>query len=299
VDALVGAGHEVSVVDNFYEHGGGRRENVHPQAALHQIDICSQRLWDVFDLEQPEVVFHLAAQSSLTVSTREPEFDAQVNILGLMNLLRNCVRSRVRKVVFSSTSSVYGEVRQMPLHEETTKSSPESPYGVAKLAAEHYLYIWKNLHGLDYTILRYGNVYGPRQDPFMENGVVAIFVHAMLSERSVRIDGDGKQAKDYVYVEDVARANLLALERGDNEAYCIGTGEATSVSKLFGMLTQAIGHSTAVVHAPKRPGDVRMFRYDSSKAKRELGWSPQVSLAEGLRRTVAYYRERIERERSV
>lgn len=295
VDVLIDAEHDVSVVDNLYKHGGGRLENIHPQARLYRVDVCSRNLWDVFEKEQPEVVCHLAAQSSLPISTREPEYDAEINILGLMSVLSTCTAFGVRKVVFSSTSAVYGTVSadQMPLDEETSKSAPESPYGVAKLAGEHYLHVWNRLHGLDYTVLRYGNVYGPRQDPHMENGVVAIFAHAILSGQPVRIDGDGEQAKDYVYVEDVARANLLTLYRGSEQAYCIGTGKATSVNALYRALCDLAGTEASIIEMPPRPGDVRLFYFDSSKAKRDLEWTPQVPLNEGLRRTVDYYRQGI------
>jgi len=298
VDALVEAGHEVVVVDNFWEHGGGRVENVHPQAKLYQIDI---RDWNTLSgalvRNHPEVVYHLAAQNSVSYSTKNPAYDASVNVVGMENLLETCTAHQVRKVVFSSTSAVYGTVQQMPIHEDTPMSTPESPYGITKFAGEQYLRYWHKAHGLQYTILRYANVYGPRQDPSGEAGVIGIFADRMLRKKPVRIDWDGEQSKDYVYVGDVARANLLALERGDGQAYCIGTGKATSVNELYRLLSEATETMVGVIEAPKRPGDVRLFAFDSSKARQELGWEPQVSLKEGLQQTVSYYQERIAHER--
>jgi len=298
VDALVEAGHEVVVVDNFWEHGGGRVENVHPQAKLYQIDIRDwNTLSGVLVRNHPEVVYHLAAQNSVSYSTKNPAYDASVNVVGMENLLETCTAHQVRKVVFSSTSAVYGTVQQMPIHEDTPMSTPESPYGITKFAGEQYLRYWHKAHGLQYTILRYANVYGPRQDPSGEAGVIGIFADRMLRKKPVRIDWDGEQSKDYVYVGDVARANLLALERGDGQAYCIGTGKATSVNELYRLLSEATETMVGVIEAPKRPGDVRLFAFDSSKARQELGWEPQVSLKEGLQQTVSYYQERIAHER--
>jgi len=294
VDALIEAGHEVAVVDNLWEHGGGRKESINPYAnAYIGLDIRDARLSELFEWERPEVVYHQAAQHSVSISARMPQYDAMVNVVGMVNLLETCTLYGVRKVVFASTSAVYGTVQQMPIWEDTP-THPESPYGVSKLAAEHYLECWREMHGLDYTILRYANVYGPRQDPNGEAGVIGIFANHILRGEPVRIDWDGEQSKDYVYVGDVARANLLALERGGGEAYCIGTGYPVSVNALYERLCEIVGREVEVVHAPKRAGDVRCFAYDYSEAEQELGWRPTVRLEEGLRRTVDYYRQRIE-----
>jgi UDP-glucose 4-epimerase len=290
VDALVEAGHEVSVLDSLWEHGGGRLENVNPRATFYKRDVRDVDIGGVFEREQPEVVCHLAAQSSLSISTRRPAYDAAVNVMGTLNLLEQCTRYSVRKVIYASSSAVYGTVDQMPIHEDTPKNAPESPYGVTKLAGEGYLHFWKAERGLDYTVLRYGNVYGPRQCPEMENGVVAIFTNAILRGEPVRIDWDGRQSKDFVYVGDVAHAHLLALEAGDGEAYCLGTNYSMSINALYRRLCEIVGHGTEVMRAPRRPGDVRYFAFDSRKARLELGWEPQVSLEEGLRLTVDYYR---------
>ncbi len=289
VDVLIAAGHQVAVVDNLWEHGGGRVENVNPQATFYKMDIRDEALAQVFEQERPETVCHLAAQHSVKISTDVPDYDAKVNVLGMINLLQCCTRFGTRKVVFSSSGATYGTAERMPVNEDTPQR-PESPYGITKLAGEHYLRFWQNAYGLDFTALRYGNVYGPRQDPTGEAGVIAIFTRAILLGKPVRIDWDGEQQKDYVYVGDVARANLLALTRGDGEAFCIATGKGTSVNALYRSLTEIIGHEVEIVHAPKRPGDVYLTYFDCSKAREQLGWEAEVPLEEGLRRTVEYFR---------
>jgi UDP-glucose 4-epimerase len=225
----------------------------------------------------------------VAVSTELPAYDAQVNVVGLINLLENCVQYKTRKVIFASSAATYGSTDRMPIDEKTPQL-PESPYGITKMVSEHYLRVWNRMYGLDYTCLRYGNVYGPRQDPSGEAGVIAIFTHAILHGEAVRIDWDGKQSKDYVYVCDVARANVMALNRGDGEAYCIATGEGTSVNALYKHLTEITGNKVDVVRAPKRPGDLYLSVFDCSKAARELGWKPEVSLRQGMQLTVDHYR---------
>ena len=290
VDILIEAGHTVSIVDNLWEHGGGRLENINPKANFYKIDICDEALSEVFQKEQPEAICHLAAQHSVKISTDDPVLDANVNILGLINLLQNATKFGVRKIVFSSSGATYGTVDKMPV-DETTTQHPESPYGTTKMASEYYLRFWKNLHGLDFTILRYGNVYGPRQDPMGEAGVIAIFSRQILLKESVRIDWDGEQQKDYVYVGDVARANQLALTKGSGEAYCIAYGEGTSVNALYKSLVNEIGHDVEIRKADKRPGDIYLTYFDCSKALRELGWKAEVGLEEGMRMTVNYFKE--------
>lgn len=289
VDVLLEAGHQVSIVDNLWELGGGRMENVNPLASFHKLDIRDAALSDVFDQERPEAICHLAAQHSVKISTDDPEHDAQVNILGLLNLLQCATRFGARKIVFSSSGATYGTVEEMPV-DENTPQHPESPYGITKLSSEYYLQFWKGLHGLDFTALRYGNVYGPRQDPNGEAGVIAIFAQAILLGKPVRIDWDGEQQKDYVYVGDVARSNLLALTRGSGEAYCIATGRGTSVNALYRALADIIGHEVDIVKAPKRPGDIYLTYFDCSKALAQLGWKAEVGLGEGLRLTADYFK---------
>jgi UDP-glucose 4-epimerase len=289
VDTFIEAGHNVAVVDNLWERGGGKLEHVHPQARFYQVDIRDQALAEVFEKERPQVICHHAAQHSVKLSVDDPVHDAQVNILGLINLLSCATRYQARKILFASSGATYGNVEQMPVREDTPQR-PVSPYGITKMATEHYLRVWKDLYGLDYTFFRYGNVYGPRQDPTGEAGVIAIFAHAILQENPVRIDWDGEQQKDYVYVTDIARANLLALERGSGEAFCIASEQGTSVNALYRGLVDIIGHEVDIIHAPQRAGDIYLTYFDCSKAHQQLGWQPKVSMPEGLRLTVDYFR---------
>jgi UDP-glucose 4-epimerase len=291
-DVLIGAGHSVSIVDNLWEHGGGKLENVNPNAHFYKIDIRDPAISEVFEKEQPEVICHLAAQHSVKISTEDPAHDANVNILGLINLLQNATQFGTRKVIFSSSGATYGTVERMPV-DETITQQPESPYGTTKMASEYYLRFWKSMHGLDFTILRYGNVYGPRQDPLGEAGVIAIFSRQILLKEPVRIDWDGEQQKDYVYVGDVARANLLALNAGSGETYCIAYGKGTSVNTLYQCLVEEIGHEVEIRRAPRRPGDIYLTYFDCSKAQRELSWNAEVGLQEGMRMTVNFFREKL------
>ena len=292
VDTLVEAGHDVAIVDNLWEHGGGKMENVNPKASFYKTDIRDATLQKIFEEEHPEAICHLAAQHSVKISTDDPVHDASVNILGLINLLQNATRFGVRKIIFSSSGATYGTVEKMPV-DETVTQNPESPYGTTKMASEHYLRFWKKMYGLDFTILRYGNVYGPRQDPLGEAGVIAIFTRQILLNESVRIDWDGEQQKDYVFVSDVAQANLMALDAGSGEAYCIACGKGTSVNTLFRGLVEEIGHGVEIRKAPKRPGDIYLTYFDCKKACRELDWQAKVSLEEGLRLTTNYFRENL------
>ncbi|MBN1976618.1 MAG: GDP-mannose 4,6-dehydratase [Anaerolineae bacterium] len=289
VDVLIESGHQVSIVDNLWEHGGGRMENVNPEAAFYEIDVRDPALAGVFKEERPEAVCHLAAQHSVKLSTDDPAHDARVNALGMINLLQCCTQFGARKVVFSSSGATYGTVEKMPI-DENTPQHPESPYAITKLASEHYLRYWKAAYGLDFTSLRYGNVYGPRQDPTGEAGVIAIFARAILLGEPVRIDWDGEQQKDYVYVRDVARANRLALTRGSGEAYCIATGQGTSVNALYRGLADIVGREVEIIKSPKRPGDIYLSTFNCAKSEKELGWKAETGLEEGLQLTVGYFR---------
>jgi UDP-glucose 4-epimerase len=290
VDVLLEAGHQVAIVDNLWEKGGGRMENVNPKASFYKVDVRDTALADVFEKERPEAICHLAAQHSVKISTDDPVHDAQVNILGLINLLQCATRFGARKVIFSSSGATYGTVEKMPVT-ETTPRNPESPYGITKMTSEFYLRFWKEMYGLDFTALRYGNVYGPRQDPTGEAGVIAIFARQILLGIPVRIDWDGEQQKDYVFVRDVAMANLAALNKGSGEAYCIGTGYGTSVNALYRGLADIIGHDVEIVHAPKRPGDIYLTYFDCAKAKAQLGWEARTNLADGLKLTVDFFKQ--------
>ena len=291
VDQCVAAGHEVAIVDNLWEEGGGKIQNLNAKATFYRADVTDEAaLARIFDEVRPEIVSHQAAQHSVAISTKNPRLDASVNILGLINVLTDCTRTGTRKIVFASSGATYGTPAYLPINEETPQR-PESPYGITKMVTEHYLRYWQEANGLTYTALRYGNVFGPRQDPNGEAGVIAIFAKRFLNHDSVRIDWDGEQQKDYVYVEDVARANLLAFDHGDNDIFCIGTGRGAAVNELYRILEKITGYSPEIVRAPKRPGDIYLAYFDSSKAARVLGWKPQETLEEGIKNTVAYFRQ--------
>ena len=291
VDQCVALGHEVAVIDNLWEEGGGKEQNLNPEARFFRADITDDAaLQSIFDEVRPEVVSHQAAQHSVAISTKNPQLDARVNVLGLLNVLTNCTRVGTRKIVFASSGATYGTPARLPIDEEVVQR-PESPYGITKMVAEHYLRYWQEANGLSYTALRYGNVYGPRQDPNGEAGVIAIFARRFLNHESVRIDWDGNQKKDYVFVGDVALANLLAIEQGDNDIFCVGTGGAASVNELYDALAAIIGYKPEIVRAPKRPGDIYLTYFDYQKAERVLGWKPQTTLKVGIEKTVEFFRK--------
>lgn len=291
VDQLIDKGHTVSVVDNLWDEGGGRKANVHPAARFFMADITdATTLQHIFDEVRPEIVYHEAAQHSVSVSAQRPHLDAQVNIIGLLNVLTSCTSTDTRKIIVASSGATYGTPTQLPLTEESPQH-PESPYGITKMAMEYYLRFWHEAHGLTYTALRYGNVFGPRQDPNGEAGVISIFAQRFLQHKGVRIDWDGEQQKDYVYVGDVARANILALDHGDNDVFCIGTGQGTSVHTIYETLATITGYRPAITRAPKRPGDIYLSYFSCEKAARQLGWQPQVSFIEGARQTVAFFQQ--------
>jgi UDP-glucose 4-epimerase len=291
VDQYIAAGHEVAIVDNIWPEGGGNEVNLNPQAQFYHADITNEaNLAQVFDKVMPEIVNHHAAQHSVAVSTKDPRLDARVNVLGLLNVLTNCTRVNAHKIIFASSAATYGTPAHLPLNEESIQL-PEAPYGITKMVAEHYLRYWQNAHGLNYTILRYGNVYGPRQDPNGEAGVIAIFTNRFLTHEGVRIDWDGEQRKDYVYVGDVARANVLSLTNGDNDIFCIGTGQPVSVNQIYTTLARITSFEPPITKAPRRPGDIYQTYFDHSKAKHVLGWKPEMSFEEGVKATIEFFRQ--------
>jgi UDP-glucose 4-epimerase len=280
VDALVARGDEVHVVDNL---ATGRRENVHAAATLHEHDI-REPLEVLFGQIRPELVVHLAAQADVGTSVERPVFDAEVNVIGTLNVLEGA-RAHGAQVVFSSTGgAIYGECER-PAREDDERR-PLSPYGTSKLAGEAYLQTWNRLHGSRHVVLRFANVYGPRQLPKLEGGVVAIFMDRLRAGEGVRIYGDGEQVRDWVYVGDIVSAVLAAAGR-DGGVLNVGTGRATSVNELFETCRRVAGVDAAAEHADPRPGDVLRSVLDVSRAEAELGWRPQHSLEEGLALTWA------------
>lgn len=283
VDLLIAEGHEVAVLDNFAH---GRRRNLNPGASVHDVDVASPATVVAIRDARPEVVFHFAAQISVKASVDDPGDDARVNVLGLLNVLEASAKHGARKVVFASSGATYGNPAYLPIDEDHPQR-PESPYGITKLIGEHYLRYYAASRGLDFTALRLGNVYGPRQDATGEAGVIARFARQLLAGQTPTIHWDGEQTRDYVYVGDVAWASLRAAIAGGGRCYGIGTGVGTTVNRLYEVLCAIIGVDVPPERSPRRSGDIRSAFYDVSRACRELDWRPVVALEEGLRRTVA------------
>ena len=280
-DVLLARGYEVTIVDNLTS---GRRENVPDGARLVEADI-REPLDAIFADAGADVVFHLAAQIDVRRSVADPVYDAEVNVLGTIRVLE-AAHAHGAKVVFSSTGgAIYGECTSPA--PESAERNPISPYGTSKLSAEEYLAAYNRLHGSGHVSLRYGNVYGPRQDPHGEAGVVAIFFNCFLAGTTPLIYGDGRQTRDYVFAGDVARATVAAADRDDG-VYNVGTGRETSVLELYGLCRDAAGVDVEAEHAPERPGELQRSVVDISLAERDLGWRPERELAGGLRETWAW-----------
>jgi UDP-glucose 4-epimerase len=285
-DALLDAGHSVTVIDDLSR---GRRPQVNPAARFVELDITSDALAAAVADARPEVVFHHAAQIDVRESVRDPLHDADVNVVGTVNVLRAAVDAGTRRVVFASSGgAIYGETDVIPTP-EGTPCRPESPYGTSKLCAEAYGGTFSRQAGLEFVALRYANVYGPRQDPHGEAGVVAIFALRLLAGDPPIINGDGKQTRDYVHVQDLVRANLAAVD-GPPGIYNIGTGIETDVNTLYAMLAAECGVSGDAAHGPAKPGEQRRSCLDPAFTREHLGWSASIGFAEGVRTTVDFFR---------
>jgi UDP-glucose 4-epimerase len=292
VDTYLAAGHEVAVLDNF---STGTEANLNSSAQVHRLDLRDQQGVEKVVAEfRPDIVNHHAAQSEVPKSVADPTYDAQVNIIGGLNLLKACVDHSVKKVIFiSSGGALYGEPDVVPADEDHPVR-PLSPYGTSKFCFEQYLGTFRRTFGLEHTVLRYANIYGPRQDFHAEEGrVIAIFASRMLAGKQVIVDGTGEQARDMLYIGDVATANLAALERGSGGTFHISSGIAVTVNDLYRKLAVMTGYSDFPHYGPSRKGDVYRIALDNSRALRDLGWEPQVDLEEGLSLTVDYFREQV------
>jgi UDP-glucose 4-epimerase len=288
VDRLLQEGYEVVVVDNL---ASGKRRNVNREAEFYKLDIQSSRLENVFRRERPAMVMHLAAQIDVRKSVDDPVFDAQVNILGLLSVLQAAVRHGTRKVVFASSGgAIYGEQEKFPAPESHI-TQPLSPYGIGKLTGEHYLSYYQRVSGIQCVSLRYANVYGPRQDPHGEAGVVAIFVQKMLNGEQPVINGNGRQTRDFVFVEDVVEANLAVMAKEVTGTYNVGTGRETSVNDLFRMLAELTASGMKELHGPAKKGEQMRSVIDAARIRQDLSWDSRTTLQEGLKRTVDYFRE--------
>ncbi len=287
-DRFVERGHEVAVLDNL---STGFRSLVNPAARFFQADLTDAAAVERCLAEfAPEVVDHHAAQIDVRKSVDDPVLDATTNILGGLRLLEACTRHGVRRFVYASTGgALYGEARRLPAGEDHPVN-PESPYGVSKHTLEHYLYLWKLLHGLDSVVLRYPNVFGPRQNPHGEAGVNAIFIGRMLQGQRPHVFGTGEQLRDYLYVMDVVDGNELALTRGSGEIVNLGTGIGTSVNRIFRELKEILAFTGEPIYEPPRPGEVQRIYLDAARAREVLGWSARTTFREGLERTVEWSR---------
>jgi UDP-glucose 4-epimerase len=288
VDTFLANGFEVVVVDDL---STGRESNLNPKARFYQMDIRSPQLAEVFEKERPDYVDHHAAQMDVRRSVVDPLFDADVNVRGSINVLECARKYEVKRVVYISTGgAVFGEPVYLPC-DENHPINPICPYGASKHTVEHYLYMYQVNYGLEYTVLRYPNVYGPRQDPHGEAGVVAIFTGQMLKGAPVHINGDGLNERDFVYVGDCARANLLAVTTAQESGiFNLGSGKGNNIQEIFDHLKAITNYPLPVSYAPAKLGETRRIFLDASKAGRLLGWEPAVSLQEGLEKTVAYFR---------
>ncbi|MFQ5329626.1 MAG: NAD-dependent epimerase/dehydratase family protein [Thermodesulfobacteriota bacterium] len=288
VDSYIATGHEVVIIDNL---STGREENLNPAATFYRMDIRDEGVGELFAKEKIEVVNHHAAQMDVRKSVEDPRFDADVNIGGTINLLEQCKKQGVRRFIFASTGgAIYGEQDTFPA-DESHPERPLSPYGISKLACEKYLFYYREIHKLEYVVLRYANVYGPRQNPHGEAGVVAIFTERMIGGEEPRINGDGGQTRDYVYVGDVVQANALALTTSEVGTFNIGTSLETDVNTLFRELVTLTGAKCGEKHGPAMAGEQRRSVIDWKRAEATLGWRPKVSLEEGLAETVRYFKK--------
>jgi UDP-glucose 4-epimerase len=294
VDAYIAAGHEVAVLDNF---STGNEANLNPAAETHRLDLRDQPgVESVIASFRPDIVNHHAAQSEVPKSVADPTYDAQVNIIGGLNLLKACLDHAVKKVIFISTGgALYGEPDVVPADEDHPVR-PLSPYGTSKFCFEQYLGTFKRTFGLEFTVLRYANIYGARQDFYAEEGrVVAIFASRMLAGKPVTIDGDGEQSRDMLHVGDAATANLAALEHGSGGIFHVSSGVPVTINDLYRKLAILTGYKHPPKHGPRRKGDVYRIALDNTRARRDLGWEPRVNLEEGLSLTVDHFREHVSR----
>lgn len=286
VDKLLALNHEVIVIDNLYT---GNKEYINPKAKFYNMDIRGKNIIEVFKKEQIDIVYHLAAQVDVNKSIINPKFDSDINIVGIINILDNCMKYNVRKIIYSSSAAVYGEPKYLGI-DEKHPINPVSFYGLSKYTAENYIKLYSKLYGFKYTILRYANVYGIRQNKKGEGGVIAKFIDMMLNNEIPIIYGDGTQTRDFIFVDDVIEANILAMERGDNEILNIGSGEEISVNDLLNMLKKIFDIKIEPLFKSERKGDIKHSFFNINKAYKSIGWKPKYSLYNGLIRTVNFYR---------
>lgn len=293
VDEYIEMGHKVVVIDNLLT---GKKHNINKKAKFYKVDICNNgALEKIFYKEKFEIINHHAAQLDVRKSVEDPKFDASVNIIGTLNLLELSVKYKIKKFIFASSGgTIYGECKTKKPPKETSKFQPESPYGCAKLAVEYYLGYYNTIYELKVAILRYANVFGPRQDPFGEAGVVAIFAKRMLKNEDVYIFGNGQQMRDFVFVKDVVRANVLCTTKNFSKIVLnIGTGKLISVNHLFSNMKKIVGYTKEAIYKPARKGELFKSYLDISLAKKVFSWSPKTSFYDGLCNTISYFKSQI------
>lgn len=289
VDACIDAGHDVFVIDNL---SSGVKEFVHPKAKLYETDICSHEMRALFEQERPEIIFHHAAQIDVRRSVTDPMFDANVNIVGSLNLFECARNVGTKKIVFASTGgAIYGEQDYFPA-DERHPTRPLSPYGITKMCVENYLRFYKDVYGIDYVVLRYANVYGPRQNPHGEAGVIAIFADRLLNGKIPVINGDGSQTRDFVFVGDVVRANMKAMSFGSSDFFNVGTGKETDINSVFSHLRRWLNPTVTATHGTAKPGEQKRSVISYGKIKEKLGWEPTQSIEEGIRITSDFFKKR-------
>ncbi|MBU3110758.1 NAD-dependent epimerase/dehydratase family protein [Clostridium lacusfryxellense] len=288
VDRLIDLNHHVCIVDNLFT---GKEDNINDRAIFYKCDITEmEKLKMIFKVEKPEIVIHHAAQIDIQTSLKKPVFDAETNIIGTINILECCREFGVKKIIYPSSAAVYGHPKYLPV-EESHGVNPISFYGISKHTPEHYIKIYAQLYGLKYTIFRYANVYGERQDSKGEGGVVSIFVDRLLNNQPPFIFGNGEQTRDFIYVKDIAEANILALYKGDNEIMNISSNKATTVNELFMVMRDIAGSNVEAIYKDERKGDIEHSYLNNRIARITLGWKVRFKLEDGVRETVQYYKK--------
>ena len=285
VDLLIDNNYDVCVIDNLSH---GKKENLNPKAKFYNVDIRDKEVFDVFQKEKPDIVIHNAAQISVSNSLQKPLEDATINIIGTINILEASRIFGIKKIIYPASAAIFGEPEYLPI-DENHPLNMISPYGVSKHTVEHYLGVYKKLYNIDYMVLRYSNVYGPRQDSSGEGGVVSIFCEMLINSKSPYIYGDGEQIRDFVYVKDVAKANLMAIESNECGIYNVCTNTKITVNNLFGYIKDLIGKDIRPIHGKEREGDIRNSYMTYDKIRNEIGWSPKYSIQNGLEETLKYY----------
>lgn len=291
VDALIKAGHSVVIIDSLIN---GQKEFINNQANFYHLDILDKKIEKVFLKEQPEAVFHLAAQIDLRKSVEDPFFDAKVNIEGSLNVIETARRSGVKKIIFASTAGVYGYTVEKDIPTlESIKPAPAFPYSINKLAIEYYLVCFYKIFNLPYVVLRYANVYGPRQNTKGEAGVIALFIDRLLSGQQATVNGDGQQTRDFIYIDDIVAANLKALEADQVGIYNISTSRETNIVDVFEMISKSAGVDKQANFGLAKDDEQKRSCLDYSLAKKELGWKPQVEIDQGIEKTTAWFKNKL------